>query len=98
MARVVALDGLHRGVGGDLHVRWAEQRRAGVAPRNRDNGREHEVLDERTRNDDLGRAPDATENRGGDLVGRLQARRRLGRRVGSTRDVGAEGAPRRLGL
>lgn len=55
----VALDGLDRGVGRDLHVGRAEQRRAGVATRDGHDGRHHQVLDEGTGNGDGDRHPDA---------------------------------------
>eukprot|EP00966_Prymnesium_polylepis_P255927 5912186-Prymnesium_polylepis.1 len=57
--RVVALDGLDAGVGADLHVRGAKERGASVAARDGDDGREHEVLDEGTSDDNLDRHPDA---------------------------------------
>ena len=52
VARVVALDGLDLGVGRELHVRRAKERRARVAARDGHDHRVHHVLDERTRDHD----------------------------------------------
>jgi hypothetical protein len=53
------LDGLDRGVGGDLHVRRPEQGGAGVAARDRHDGRHHQVLDEGASDDHLDGLPDS---------------------------------------
>jgi hypothetical protein len=51
------------------HVSRPEQRRAGVAARDRDHRRHHQVLDEGARDDDLDGVPVALGNLDGDVVG-----------------------------
>ena len=93
----VALDGLDRGVGGDLHVCWPEQRRAGVAARDGDDRGHHQVLDEGASNDDLDGVPLTLANQIDDLFGGLVGREGVLRVEGTRVDAYILVLPRNVG-